>query len=381
MFKKITKLINRIKAQGNSSLYAYSLLHTPKKGFTLMEILISVSIFGIVIALSTTVYINITREQKRMNLQNAIYEDARLMMERIVAQARQHGVDYEEYYSQLIVQKDAEENDTALIYGTNYGKYASRFYDPGLTLKPGQASNPQDLGAECGDGTPVEADPDCITYLPSLDVNTGQNPYDPNLAEATAFCDGDCSGPIAKNLQKELYLISSNGTRKIAFAREVIALNSNDEPEYALSMVELIGEDEDNNGIVDTYKCDKVKGFNCPGIKNLPSSEDLVLDSNLASSEDFVPISSATTNVTDLKFIISPIEDPYKAFNEKNDASQIQPHITIMLTVEPTEAVKSQINFLKNPALTLQTTVTPRLYSEVKSFPPFKSMKDFKASF
>ncbi len=356
-------------------------LANKKRGFTLMEILVAVSVFAVVIVTSTTVYINIAREYKRSNLHNAIYEDSRLLMEKITSLGRQYTIDYEEYYSQLVVQKGL----TDRVYGINYGVYGSRFYDPGLTIttgSPNQGVYPNNLGAECGNGDSIldndGLQKDCVIYIPSLDNNTGKNPYNNDPNWAAAVCNGDCDSPLAKqSLQNELYLISSDGTRKVIFVLEKVSRDG----EKALAMVELVGTDTDNNGVVDTYTCDTEKGYECtqnglPSYKDLTDTNDLINGNKL----DFVPVSSLNTQVAQLNFLIAPLEDPLKAFNEKESYIQMGPHFTIVLTVEPNQAARSQINFGDVPAVTLQTSVTPRVDTEVKSYPPLKNIDQFKAT-
>lgn len=355
------------------------MLRAQKRGFTLMEILVAISVFAVIIVTSTSVYINITREYKRSNLHNGIYEDGRLLLEKITALGRQYTIDYEEYYSQLVVQKDAADR----IYGLNYGVYGSRFYDPGLTIKSGspqQGEFPEDLGTECGDGTEKTEDPpkECVIYIPSLDNNSGKNPYNNDANWAAAVCNGDCDNPLAKeSLQPELYLISNDGTRKIIFALEKVSAT-----ESALAMVELVGTDTDNNGVVDEYTCDIAKGYECTGAGGLPSSKDLstTADSTNGNKLDFVPVSSLNTQVAQLNFLVAPLEDPRKAFNEKDKYIQMQPHFTVMLTVQPTAEAQEKINFGDTPVMTLQTSVTPRVYNEVKSYPPIKDIGKLKGS-
>ena len=66
---------------------------------------------------------------------------------------------------------------------------------------------------------------------------------------------------------------------------------------------------------------------------------------------------------------MSPLEDPYKAFGEVSTTEKIQqqPHVTIVMTVTPSgEALNNYGGEI--PVLTLQTTVSTRIYNEVKSF-------------
>lgn len=348
-----------------------------KKGFTLVEILMAIGVLAIVISVSTTIYINITREQKRAEIQNSIYEDSRLMLEKITAYAKDYAVDYEEYYSHQVLQKDQDPKTAPYIkYGINYGKYGAMFYDPGLKIPVGggapvQADHPEDLGAQCGDGSPMGADSNCVIFIPSLDVNTGKNPYNLQAATdtATAFCKNDCVPGATQNMVQELYLISTDGKTKVIFT-----LEKTPEGENALSMLEMIGTDTDNNGVADEFLCDKSKGYLCTDA----NSSDLY-DGDNPATQTFMPISSPNVQIKDLKFIITPLEDPRKAFNEGD--YQMQPSIVIMMTLTPTAKAATQLRLPDIPEITVQTTITPRVYSEVKSYPPVNDLTEFKKGF
>jgi hypothetical protein len=79
--------------------------------------------------------------------------------------------------------------------------------------------------------------------------------------------------------------------------------------------------------------------------------------------DDFVPISPLRVNIKTLKFIVSPIEDPYKAYSEPG-TERIQPKVTIILEIEPSKRFKLPF-FSPNFNLKLQTTVTAGVTTEV----------------
>ncbi len=355
-----------------------------KKGFTLIEVTIASTIFTIVSLIGVMVFVNITRTQRRITLENAIYEDGRFMMERLGREIRQNAIDYEEYYNKLV-----EEG----VYGEKYGCYASRFYNPG-------SDGPENgkLGTYCiatainpGPTTP-EQNPGCTIDKTTLDINTGQNPYlginFPNSTsqDANGMCDknfpGSCTTPldIALHKQSELYLIDPEGKRKMVFALKTF----NDIPvvEKALSVVEIDGVDSNQDGIFETWtgsgmgQCTTplccASGYDCSDLQTNGQTLEDSLDAtapNIDLFEGFIPISPLRTHVKDLKFYISPLEDPRKAFAESTvaDAVQQQPHVTIVMTLEP--AHSELTNFAGNPpSVTLQTTVSSRVYNEVTSF-------------
>ena len=355
-----------------------------RKGFTLAEVLLASTIFAVVGLIAITIFVSILRIQQRIALENAIYEDARFMMERIAREVRRNAIDYEEYYNKLVEQKP---------YGVSYGCYGSRFYNPGKGSGPLKGN----FGALCNDGTSAQLPQNvgCVLDKETLDINTGKNPFDGNVfgdkgsEVANAFCDKNfannadpnCGSPNQTNhhLQKQLYLINPQGTEKTILALKEITSGSQNE--HALALLRLTGEDEDNDGIREQWaSCSSdpqnpfccSKDFSCPA--GLPSGSGTQgpLESTLSFNpvdnyQGFVPISPTRSDVIALDFFVAPLEDPRKAFAEDSVDIQQQPHVTIMITVQPARSVLQ--NYTDTvPQITLQTTLTSRVYNEVKSF-------------
>ena len=364
-------------------------LNKAKKGLTLIELLVSIGLFSTVSILALTVFVNITRIQGRIALENAIYEDARFMMERITRAVRNNAIDYEEYFNKAIPPQDSSK--PANQYGDLYGCYAAQFYNPGKGSQ-GSYSSAGELGALCTLSPAVPTNPilyvgqdNCVVYKPSIDFNTGKFPYSgaSSSAPSNAFCPATLiSGPTCSinntETVKELYLIDKDGRTKTIFSKKAIkefAPNF----EYALALLKLNGKDVNNDGITekwrncgdpekDTFCC--ASGFNCTLTAPLSSLEDTLKYNAGNLYLGFVPISPLRSNVTELRFTISPTEDPRKAFAEES-TTITQPKVQIQLTVRPSQ---DQLNRYGNfaiediPSITLQTTISTRVQSEVKSY-------------
>lgn len=360
--------------------------HSQKKhGFTLIEVVIASTIFTIVGVIGVTVFVNIIRIQRRITLENAIYEDGRFMMERLVREIRENTVDYEEYYRDDMTRNNVGGQPTP-SFGQKYGCYASRFFNPGTT--DGDAQN-DSLGTKCNDAlnTPIENSPGCAINKNTIDKNTGVNPYLGNVGnhnshDANASCDnfnngdGNCIPPAGSinpaYVHDKLFLIDGKGAVKTFFA---LKKNPNNSPqnESSLAILKLVGKDENTDGIVETWVkngqplcSDK---FDC--VFPLGSGLASTLSSGAPADlyKGFVPISPLRTEIVDLKFYVSPIEDPRKAFNESDPADAIlqQPHVTVVMNLKPSRTESK--NFAGDPpVVTLQTTVSSRVYNEVKSF-------------
>jgi len=355
------------------------------KGFTLIEALIASSVFGLVAVTGTAVFMNMSNSEKKTELTNALYEDARVVMEKLATEIHEGTIDYEEYYSVEVLASG--------YYGINRGVYSSRFYDPGFYLQDGlpeQGTNPAHLGAQCvdGEGTPISctgASTELI-YPLSVDQNTGKNPYKEDSSLASAFCDESLDTKVLCLDKKhdELYLISSDGKSKSIIVNQLI----NDKQDRAVSILTMEGLDYDKNGVVDIFTCnDKIKKYchaptaeeaNHPsGVEEitLPKKHNAPTLFNIGSSP-FTPFSPLRSTITKLQFVIWPDEDPYKAFAETD--AQYQPSVTIIMTLEPSADELANYPGTEKPSVTVQTTISAGKRSQIKTYPPTQDISWIK---
>jgi prepilin-type N-terminal cleavage/methylation domain-containing protein len=348
-----------------------------RKGFTLMEVLIAASIFAMVSIIGAVIFINISQSERKTELVNAIYEDARVIMETLAKEIRGGTIDYEEYYSINVLGADS--------YGLYRGAYGSRFYDPGYYFDgvPKKGTNPDNLGIECFNesGEIHACDEDhTIIYQLSVDKNMGQNPYDATTKleqdKASAFCDESKNLPVPcpqPNDQGKLYLISKDGRTKTILLRRLIAGD-----DYALAMVKMDGTDTDNNGVIDTFTCQAE--YKCPedgAHPGTPTTLDTETPFAINTSQ-FMPISPLRSSVSALKFIIWPDEDPYKAFSELD--VQYQPRVTIILTLKPSSEEMQNYPGEDVPEITIQTTVSTGAMQKISTYPPERNLDKVKCA-
>ncbi len=358
-----------------------------------MEVLIASTIFTILSIMATNVFVSVVRIQNRIILENQIYEDARFMMERIAREVRNNTIDYEEYYRENCLNDPlCAASTTFTTFGSQTGCYAQQFYNPGSDGA---------LGAVVTNG---------IVDKTSLDINSGQNPYTNPVATrgpetASAVCDqwtrpnapggNDCSN-ASHHEQEHLFLISPDGGQKTLIGRQKV----NDNPvEYATAMIKMFGTDSTGDGIKNQWynpispaygsynQC--LLGFDCintasvtsPGLRpiflNDPriqtleySMENISGNNRVFIFRGLVPMTPLRTHISSLKFFVAPLEDPRKAFAESDPDHAIlqQPHVTIVMTVQPADSELG--NFIGEfpPTVTLQSTVSSRTYREVKSY-------------
>ena len=343
-----------------------------KRAYTLVEVILASLIFTIVSVMGATIFVQVTRIQQRILLESAIYEDGRFMMERIGREIKQNAIDYEEYYNVLVEGGEI---------GQYHGCYATRFYNPGTdpTLLYGAGPEHGGFGAFCNNGVNVKDSPGCIVLKDTLDINTGENPYigagitTHDYTEANAFCDenfgsgpngtaapGGCEDPSLYR-RDALYLINARGTQKTLFR-----LKSTGSGENAIAMLRLSGQDDDGDGIAEVWSGDTCeKPFCChPDFDCAAPLTGLDDDSSLYKG--FVPVSPLRTNVTNVTFYVAPYEDPRKGFHEA--AGIEQPHITVVMTLQPSDTILKHFNVDKPPTITLQSTYTTRVQNDVRSY-------------
>ncbi len=342
-------------------------------GFTLLEVLLAACLFSVVGMMATGVFLNLSRGQQQVGSRNTLYDDAQFILDQLTKEIGSNAIDYEEYYNRIVLKGNP---------GMNYGQYAAEFY---YDLKKPKAGCP-------------ETNPLC--------VNVGTNPSIGNFPEKsnafykagttapTIFCDG--FEPIFSTSKdhacvKQLYLINPDGTKKFFIAPEKINWDQTHISNVlSRAMMVAYADANGNNSIPHLFHCEKdsicptppesatTLNITSPAKVDLryPNPADLLGGANVEAAynngNNFVPFTPSRVNIQSIKFFISPTEDPHKAFAEANaDMGTItnvhQPKVTVVLTVEPLSNAKSGTNY---PSLTVQTTVTPGLFTEVMSYPP-----------
>lgn len=385
-----------------------------KKGVTLIEVMIAISLFTLVSVISSNVLLDIVRLEKQSSVQNAMYEDLRIILQQLTNEIAQGVIDYEEYYSVCVIQDGCGTQNPA-YYGLHYGVYGSRFFDPGSSLDGQATKNPEDLGAECQYPSDLSGGKACqLVYNFSVDLDTGQNPFSGNALNASAFCENNrgladaCNNKASVKVD-QLYLLNEAGTQKTILARKKLR-SAGGQSDYGIGKVVLEGRDMDQNGFVDVFSC--VDGYNCYGVKDgqenvlknlihypinaaaadkkvdgpyiiandisVPQKSDLdsPFEGNIKTSQ-FVPITPLTANVKKLEFIIHPIEDPYKAYSESG--VQSHPSVTIVLEVGLSAAAEEAYpGTFKD--LTVHTTVSSGFVGKIESYPPVNDVRSSGSS-
>lgn len=330
------------------------------KGFTLVELLITLTIFAVVAVLCVNALVNSMKAARKIQAQVYLYSEAQALMDQIARTVESSAIDYETYYLRYGYSSPETGWET-----DNYGYYGQAFYNPGddgWYGGPYGSSIGDIYGAECPSGAGAYPE-DCSTETPvydDLDLDTGAHPYTDILSPFTddptymnAFCETTSSSTNCDDLEngavEELILVNSAGDLRTIFLRETSETVST---EYSLSIMELAATDTNNDGIEDLWECTGT--FSCS------------LDSGATPEEsDFMPISPDTLNIESFQIFVVPMEDPYRGFAEEE--MQVQPHVTIVMTVSLSENYSGNL-LGEVPSLTIQRTISTGVYGEVESY-------------
>lgn len=302
-------------------------------------------------------YLNYTNSSRDIKAANLVYEEARFLMERIVREVRSNAIDYEEYFNQNVMLPYHLADGETDSYGDNYCRYSAYFYD--------------DNGESIGNRNPTQkAEYEDVVGL------------DNTMA--------------VRPIENELYLINISGND-----RTIITRIDKDTDGFTIGKVAILqlegmdfgddgidGRDSTNglppghdstcepdnrekDGFIDTWHCHP--DFPCKRNEPIDSStisgctgfKHLIVNDPTSDDHSFLDISPNAINVVDLKFLITPEDDPWKAYNINE--VQIQPHVTIQLTAQANPVMIDTSNKQRIPFITLTSTISTRNYDEVNS--------------
>lgn len=349
--------------------------HHRPHGFTLVELSIAILVLTMLSIFAGQIYLNYTSAARNLKGANLVYEEARFLMEKIVREIRQNGIDYEQYFNQnIMIPTEGGGFAQNLVpfategggdYTDNYCAYSSIYYDNG-------------------------PDNDFWTLKDNDSTGTRNPEWESWMTDS-----GATQIEAAKSVENELYLINIAGTKRSVLTR--VVENVNGDMIGKVALLKMDGQDfgtdhingrnpsnasipvsdpschpdeGENDGLIDSWLCSP--GFSCLNVLDTPSAtiagcaglSQVAIKDPADPNYSFVDISPNALNVVDLKFMIAPADDPWKAYS-MNDY-QIQPHVTIQMTVNanPKLVTTGQAS---PPSITLTSTITARNYDEIKS--------------
>lgn len=320
------------------------------KGFTLIELMVSLMVLSLISLFSSRIYLNYTSSSRDIKAGNMVYEEARILMERIVREVRQNAIDYEEYFNQNVM---IPLNGVG-SYGNNYCAYSSFFY----------SNNGESIGRRNPD---QEAAISAASLDPAAAKSVEGGLFLINISgNKRTFLTRIEEGPVGEEIGKVamLKMIGKDFGEDGIDGRN--SFNRNATNGFPIHNLSCTPDDRENDGLIDTWHCDP--DYPCTENEPLVSAENPLCDgfTHVADADHgFVNISPDSLNIVDLKFMITPEDDPWKAYNMDN--VQIQPHVTIQLTVEANPKLVDTSIPGPVPSITLTSTITSRNYSEINS--------------
>jgi prepilin-type N-terminal cleavage/methylation domain-containing protein len=303
---------------------------TKNRGFTLPELLVGAGLFVVLMTASLLVGVGLYKSRAKVNLQNELYNESRVALERIVREVRVNSIDYYEYFSQnpeYDARKQTPTTGGGFGYGSNPGMYEMFFY---YIPNSGDADNDVTLSTFSWN----ESDR-------SEDINMG---YFHTNANNTATDDDEDKTSLAQSEQNELYLLSSDFLTKTIFR-----LKNN---RIEILKMSLLDSASDNDTTPDYWEIHT----------DFPNTGD--------QDESFLPITPENIEITDFKVYIVPLDDPFKSFAESMSGGyqpHVQPSVILSLSAK-VESEKAKGFFGENPEVHLQTMVSSRVYQNI-TFP------------
>ena len=328
---------------------------TKKPAFTLLELVMAVTIAGIILAASFGTVGNVYFAQRRVAITQNFYAEGRYLLERLLQAVRENTIDYDRYFEEI------GPPDTECLS-----------LDVRQTPLGGMGLISLNDYLEDYDGT-YEG----IFYW-DTDVNTVEGKQDRNLGGiningATDPCTQAWTAyrleaGVEKVVEQEhLYLINSG-----RYLRTDLWLDSE-----RVMMSQELGGDTDGDKKSDLWgtpdwntgsgTCVLVDAL---GVEH--SNVDFLVDIyDEASCLEYkyliyqnVPISPKSLVIDNLSFFPAPNRDPYLAFAV--DEAQVQPHAFISLTMKLGTPERYGFKPENTPEITLQTAASSRVFGNTR---------------
>ena len=185
---------------------------------------------------------------------------------------------------------------------------------------------------------------------------------------------------IGKQMMDELYLIDEDSEKKTILALETVSASGDralakvemdkfaqaqKSAEVSMPLFAFTCAQRYDCSIEDSDSIDSHGNYTSSAPMSVPLRYDpYIYNPGENIYDDFVPISPLRVNIKSLKFLITPLEDPRRSFDESDDATKVQPSVTVFVELEPSSEFKSPF-LSKNFNLKLQTTVTSGIIDEV----------------
>lgn len=376
-----------------------------KKAFTLIEMLLAISVFSVIIVIIMNIYINMVWLKHNIQAKQNLLESSYFVMERLNVLLKDYTIDYEEYFDRSAIgcndidktfQDFVRNIDPNYGYCKNFTAYGnnnnfltdtwtfSNYYCSSTVSESNPYSVRRNTFLAQWSGCYISGYQSYWQYKYQFVDMKSDSDY-----RAWAVNDDDDENlwiwPKAiydQDNVKELYLISQDGNKRLLLRRKLVSswdFNGTwgiwdiwSEKLYTIQILKLRWFDawdhhdfdiNTSTGIYDgkrdTRACDYSQGFECKGNQiwnNIYSGYRLPIDENDGRENLF----DRSLTITDRNISISPTKDPDSSFSE--DTVQINPYFTVSFTSKLYAGIRrSRLkNELETFSLHLKTTFNTR---------------------
>lgn len=340
-------------------------MNMKKKGFSILELLLAMAIFGIFFIVVFDSIGSVYFSQKRINISQSFYGEVRFLMERVISHMRENTIDYDRYFlmvgpdvancpnfhsNQRPILNAAADDCSAAGAGTctNNKSNRSKFeYSDIFTWDTTADDIPDtDLGGETSGGV----DDDCVQSFSTVEVDWG----------------------LASGVNKSLLLI--NGDRDKRYALRYVVYTEDSNSYGRIELQTQLAADTDNDGTADTWGPDGTTNLvswdsvNSRCEMTVSGTDYLILGSNTEqncrSAHNWEAISLKKMDITDVSFLVTPDTDPFLAF--RRDDVQIHPNVWIQIQARLKDAEDQGYTATNTPTMSLQTTISSRVLGNTR---------------
>lgn len=351
-----------------------------RKGFTLIEMLITITIFFVMITVVTTIFIHIYKTKGSLEARQIVTKESYFFLEKLQVMIKDYTIDYEEYRNRQqswcmspnnaswsggsnctvmtyygnanAVEPVANQFQSYLYYCSsifasfdsdyNIGSYNSNHAITDCLADVTGASSTLQSGflQSYGQYGKLFVDvKDDVDYVP-WPINDDD---DDDLGKWPIAVVSDVANKI---YPQELYLISKDKTRRLLFRRKLIEQSDYDgdgligdsETLYTIQVLQLrwfdAGINHDFNsvaysgvydGIIDTWACDYGLWFQCEWASVSGAYSDFKLPKDI--DDGWQNLLTNDITISEWGLVISPLVNPYLSWAE--DDKQISPSVSI----------------------------------------------------
>lgn len=366
------------------------LLKTPKKSaFTLIELLIAMTMLSVIILVISTTVAQIYFQQKKITLRQNFHNESRFIMEKVVQLVRNNTLDYDRYFVEI-----GPDSTNCPGFQANISSSPTSIQIPLKYVSPNDC---------LVSGLPVGADPCVDNYLWDMDTNDLVDSHDTTATEEGQvnreilgyenifYWDTNNDGNPDRQLGgyepdgtldnctqsfhtndpiKDLYLINGSRTVRTHLQyldnRSVIAAADPDDDvcdpgECIVLLSRELGRDLDGDKRADEWN------FQCDATTLGVPENDITspeVRRYCQRGQELVNITPDFLSITGLSFTPAPDKDPYLA--SRVDSVQIQPHVFIDMSFELKNPERFRFAADQGPNTRLQTSASSRVFGNTR---------------